>query len=307
MNIEHLITFQRLARERSFSGTAASLGVSQPTVTMRIKEIEHHTGKLLVQRIGQHILLTEAGELFLNYANRIILVLEAGKENAKERQTHQTHIRLASTSTICCYFIPLFLRYWYDIHPLSRVTTLSHRTKNILHMIQDGIIQVGLVRGESFPQPYASFTLYDDPICLVVPPSHRLATDSTAPNNRISIFDFEKEPIIIYRSESWNAVSNVFINHGLFPNIIAELSHVNGVKKMVETGAGIAFLPYSTVSSELGTRRLAALNIKEIASISLPTQAVFLSSSAIIENNIFSCFLTSLKTFSSSFLKKKEE
>lgn len=296
MNLEHLLTFQRLAREKNFSGTAESLGISQPTVTLRIKELEEQTGQLLVQRIGQHVSLTEAGETLLSHTNRILRVLEAGREAMQAKTPPNNQIKLATTSSICSYLLPQFFKHWHGKHSHIIIKLYSSHTQEVLHMIQDGAVDVGIVRGLSFA-PLQSAVLYYDPIRLVVAPNHPLAKEAASPP--ISIERLEGEPFIIYRSHAWELVKDVFCTKGLFPREIAELSHIFSVKKWVRSGAGIAFLPYSTIKKEVERRELMMVRVRETADIHFPTQAVFLNSAPVsIE---LERFLAELKTFTEHF------
>jgi DNA-binding transcriptional LysR family regulator len=300
MNLEHFITFQRLAREKSFSETAVSLGVSQPTVTLRIKEMEEQVGKLLVHRIGQFVALTEAGEDFLSYVNRTLRVLDEGKGKIQHLHTPSPpKIRLASTSSISGYLLPRFLNEWYQKFPETCITLCSCQTQDVLHMIKDGVVDIGIVRGTQFDAPLESDTLYYDPICLVVNPEHPLAMHST--DQAISIYQVRKEPIIIYRSNAWKTMNEVFLSCGVLPRIVAELSHVMTVKKWVQSGMGIAFLPYSTVRVEINNKELHLIRVAETASISLPTQAVFLTSTPSTREPYLDHFLSELKTFTCLF------
>jgi DNA-binding transcriptional LysR family regulator len=104
MNIDYMLTFQRLAREKSFSETAILLGVSQSTVTQRIKDLEMIAGKILVQSTGLYISLTDAGEDLLIYIDRILEVLEKGKgvmQSSKSSTPPKIHV--ATTSSLINY------------------------------------------------------------------------------------------------------------------------------------------------------------------------------------------------------------
>jgi DNA-binding transcriptional LysR family regulator len=303
MNLEHFITFQRLAREKSFSETAVSLEISQPTVTLRIKEMEEQVGKLLVHRIGQFVTLTEAGEDFLSYVNRTLRDLGEGKEKIRHLHTpNPPKIRLASTSSISGYLLPRFLNEWNQKSPETRITLCSCPTRDVLHMIKDGIVDIGIVRGTQFDAPLESATLYHDPICLIVNPKHPLAVHSE--DQAIPIYQVRKEPIILYRSNAWKAMNKVFLSCGVLPHIVAELSHVMTVKKLVQSGMGIAFLPYSTVRMEINNKELHLIRVIETASISIPTQAVFLTPASSPTGPDLHYFLSELKTFTCSFPNK---
>jgi DNA-binding transcriptional LysR family regulator len=282
---------------KSFSQTAVSLGVSQPTVTLRIKEIEDQAGKLLVQRIGQYVTLTEAGEDFLKYVNRILRVLDTGKEIVQRGHTVlPPTIKLAAIPSISSYLLPQFLAHWYKRYPSSSITLCSGHTEDVVHMIHDRIVDIGIVRGTVFDSPLQSIELYHDPICLAVVPGHPLARQE---NRSISIRQLHREPILIYQSNAWQLVNRVFVSHGIPPRIVAELSHIITVKKLVGSGMGIAFLPYSTIRQELDKGELLMIHVDETTAVHFPTQAVLLERNQ--SSDPIDKFIAELQTFTRSF------
>jgi DNA-binding transcriptional LysR family regulator len=299
MNIDYMFTFQRLAREKSFSETAILLSVSQSTVTQRIKDLEMLVGKVLVHRTGQYISLTDAGEDLLIYIDRILEVLEKGKgamQSSKSSTIPKIHV--ATTSSICSYFLPPFWERWHLMYPESPVLLSSRQTHQVINMVKDKVAEVGIVRGAIFDSPLESTILYYDPIYLVTGPNHPL---SDHPRDiPIQLAQLTHEPILAYRSNSWSIVNQLFISKGIVPHVIAELSHVITVKKLIETGFGIAFLPYSTIKSEQSNSRLKCFQVNELRSLTLPTQAIYLSS-IFSNSSSLPFFLQELKESASSF------
>jgi len=84
IDLEQLITFERIVREGSFSGAAWALDIPQPTVSARIKTLEQTVGGALFHRRGRQISLTDLGQTFLPYAQRTIAILTEGVEMARQ-------------------------------------------------------------------------------------------------------------------------------------------------------------------------------------------------------------------------------
>jgi DNA-binding transcriptional LysR family regulator len=302
VNIDHYLTFQRLAREKNFSGTAESLGISQSSVTLRIKEIENSIGQRLFFRLGQHIELTDAGQLFLDYVNRIVRVLDRGLEVISSKRSEEIKLRLATTSSISSYLLPPFMRHWYQFNPVEWIYINSSHTQDVLHMVADGVVDAGIVRGGRLDPPLTAVTLYHDPICLTLDSSNPLLLQNSG-NRPISIEQLASQPIIAYKSHAYEQVKKAFIGSGIVPNIVAELPHVIAVKKFVQSGAGIAFLPYSTIKKELNDKQLYMLEVIETANIHYPTQVIYndAAPSPGMQN-----LINTLKSFTQNFPGKNE-
>src|SRR5690349_20852350 len=89
IDLEQLITFERIAREGSFSAAAWALDLPQPTVSARIKSLEQMMGGRLFHRQGRKVTLTDLGQTFLPYAQRTIAILSEGVEMARQAEDGQ--------------------------------------------------------------------------------------------------------------------------------------------------------------------------------------------------------------------------
>src|SRR5258708_20907288 len=86
LDLEQLITFERIVREGSFSAAAWALDIPQPTVSARIKALEQTLGGQLFHRQGRKVTLTDLGQTFLPYAQRTIARLGEGVELAHQAE-----------------------------------------------------------------------------------------------------------------------------------------------------------------------------------------------------------------------------
>lgn len=297
MDLNQLITLQRLAREKSFSNTANILGVSQPTVTLRIKNLEEEVGEQLVQRMGQHITLTEAGEEFLKYINRTLRVYNASLKAIDLHKSKPPTLRLASTSSITSHILPQFLGYWYEKHPYTCITLQSGLAQDVLYMVKDGIADVGIIRETSISSSsFQSTFLYEDPVYLVAGSTSRFAEESS---QRFSFHQLNEQPLLIYNSSTGRQLAEkVILQYGITPSILARLDSIVTVKRMVMSGLGIALLPWSTISTEVAENSL--VPVVEIKSVKLSTLAVTAksaNSSLIPKSPIIELFMSEFKNY----------
>lgn len=260
MDILQLQTLQKLEKEQSFSRTSRELGVSQPTVTTRIKSLEDELGENLVLRTGQKAILTESGKLFLSYVNRALQVYQNGLDNLA---LQEKMISIAATPTINTYILPKMAMELYEKTPGFKWRFLTGSSTQIIQMIEDDIADIGLIRGTIETKHILCYPLFSEDLYLVVPSEHPLASV----NCSLAIQDLSKENILIYQpqSDTVRLVKETFLKQGIFPNITMELEHVMTVKQMVLAGMGIAFLPERTVVQEIKNKQLVIVPLKGIS------------------------------------------
>lgn len=142
MDTQSLQTFVALAEYRNFTKTADSLFIAQSTVTNRIAELEKEIGKQLFARNKRKVTLTAEGEVFLNYARRIIELSEAGISDINSIKKYTDTIRIGSTNTIYeCHLFPLIKDYMIN-HPKQAVKiTITHST-DLVQAIQDNLMDI---------------------------------------------------------------------------------------------------------------------------------------------------------------------
>jgi DNA-binding transcriptional LysR family regulator len=257
MDTQQLLTFQKLAKEQSFKRASKELGISQPTVTMRIKALEEEVGEILFLRTGQKAILTPTGELFLQYVDRALRIFESGMDIVKAGQGSNT-LTIAGTAAMNTYVLPAKLQQFQRHMPELQWRIYTGTSDDILQMIVDEIADIGLIRGSLRHSNVYSYPLYPEELCLVMPPEHPLAAQPS-----LDFTDLKQEPILIYRrsSETWRLIAERFLQAGVKPNVAMELEHVVAVKQMVLHGAGIAFLPEITVAENVKGGSLVRANL----------------------------------------------
>lgn len=247
MDTQQLLTFQKLAKENSFKRASKELGISQPTVTMRIKALEEELGEVLVVRTGQRAILTPAGELFLSYVDRALKVYQSGIDRLIAGSEPQM-LTIAGTATFNTYILPGALSSFQQDNTYVEWRIYTGSSDIVAQMIADEIADIGFVRGILKNGNALSYPLYAEEVNLIVPNGHPLAQ-----RKQVAVQELKNEPILIYRrnSETWKLVEERFLHAGVQPAIAMDLEHVVAVKQMILAGNGIGFLPEATVREEL--------------------------------------------------------
>lgn len=248
MELGQLEAFVQVAAHRSFSRAAEVLYLTQPSVTARIQALERELGEELFERSGRSVRLTDAGRTFLVYAERALADVQEGK-NALEalRNVESGTLRIGSALTISTYVLPRILKSFRSHYPGVEVSIRTGRSDDVLDLLLNDEVQVGLVRALHHPE-IELIHLYDDAVVLVTAHNHPFAHTRTASLEQVS-----REPVIFYDKGSsyYGLVSGIFREAGLVPVHAMQLDSLEATKKMVEEGLGIAILPRVSVEREL--------------------------------------------------------
>ena len=272
MDFGQIEAFVQVAANKSFSRAADALQLTQPSITARIQSLERDLGEELFERSGRGVRLTDAGAAFLTYAERVLKSLQEGRAVVDEVRNGQLgSLRLGSAFTISTYVLPKILHAFQRRFPGVRVSIRTGHSEQVLAMLLNDEVQVGLVRSLSHPD-IESIHLYDDEIILVVNADHPFAASRQASSD-----DVAAQPLILFnRGSSYFGLINGFFQQvGLVPNVTMELDSIEAIKRMVEQGLGIALVPGVTIERELAFGTLVQVTITDAPSVSRPVSLIY--------------------------------
>jgi DNA-binding transcriptional LysR family regulator len=260
-----LEAFVQVAAHRSFSRAAEALQLTQPSITARIQSLEREAGDEMFERGGRGVRLTDAGTIFLPYAERMLQMLREAKESVEEVRTIQAgSLRLGSALTVSTYVLPRILRTFHSRHPGVEVVVHTGRSEQVLKMLLSDEVQVGLVGSLMHPD-VETIDLYADEVILVANPDHPFATNRLA-----TIEEVGGQPVILSDrgSSYYSLIHGFFRQAGVLPNVAMELDSMEATKRMVEEGLGIALLPRVCLERELKQGLLAEVAVTNAPAIS---------------------------------------
>lgn len=257
--------FVQVAAHHSFSRAAEALQLTQPSITARIQALERELGEKVFDRSGRGVRLTDAGTVFLPYAERILQTLGEAKESVEEvRGVQAGSLRLGSALTVSTYVLPRILRTFRSRYPGVEVLVHTGRSEQVLNMLLSDEVQIGLVHSLIHPD-VETVDLYADEVILVANPDHPFAT-----NRQAAIEEVGSQPVILADrgSSYYGLVHGLFRQAGVVPNVAMELDSMEATKRMVEEGLGIALLPRLCLERELKQGLLAEVTITNAPAIS---------------------------------------
>jgi len=248
VELGQLEAFVQVAAHKSFSKAAEVLYLTQPSVTARIQTLERELNEDLFERTGRSVRLTDAGDTFLVYAERALKDVQEGKDSLEAlRNAEFGNLRIGSALTISTYVLPRILKTFRTRFPGVDVSIRTGRSEQVLDLLLNDEVQVGLVRALVHADVEA-IHLYDDEVILVTDHNHPFAQTRTARIEEVS-----EQPLIFFDKGSsyYGLINGIFRDAGLVPTHAMQLDSMEATKKMVEEGLGIAILPRVSVEREL--------------------------------------------------------
>lgn len=269
MNTEELKTFIFLSKVKNFTLAAEQLFIAQSTVTNRINELEKEVGKKLFTRDSKTVKLTEAGEIFLRYAERI---LELQATSIDEMNALSSHSRKFSIGAInACYEVyvkPLVDECLKNNSVTSIKVMLGHSLDLIQHL-QDNMLDMVF---SAIPLKRIGFNcdVYDvDRVVLVCKKGMNEYPDG------VSKAQLAKLPYLM--CDFTLSEAGVFIR-SLFPkNHIFRLDVDNSSKLLhyLENGLGYSFLPYKLAKEKLESGALEEVTLKDFTAPNVTTYLIY--------------------------------
>jgi len=256
--------FLEVMRLGSVSRAADVLFVSQPTLTARLKNLEAELGEALFVRTGRGLRPTEAGLAFQPHAERAVRALQEGQAVIAELQRGDAGaLVVGAAPAASTYVLPALLRRFVARAPGVQLVVRTGHSEEVLHMVLQDEVQVGLVRSMHHPD-VERVPVYEDVLVLVVPPGHRFAH-----GEGVRIEDVGSEPLILFdRTSSYHELTNtMFRQAGVLPRSVMELDNIEAAKKMVEQGLGIALLPEIAVTGEVAAGSLAEVPLVDASPV----------------------------------------
>ena len=260
MEILQLETFLAVATYGGFHRAAEALRISQPAVSARISTLEESLGTRLFEREHGKFSLSLAGKALRPHAEQLL------RQVAVARQAvHEMHpvaggaLPIAASLSICTYLLPEVLKKYQESHPNVIVSVRSGNSAQVLKMVLDAEVDLGLARSLNHPE-VETIQLRDDPLILVGHPGHPAMA-----RKKLRLEQLESMPLISYDrgSSDWTLMNGLFRRDGLLPNIVLEVETIEACKRMVLRKLGLAFLPQIAVVEELRHGRLCPLEITD--------------------------------------------
>lgn len=243
MEDHKLKVFCTVAETKSFSKTSEIIHLTQPAVSLQIQALEEIYETKIFDRSSSSISLTPAGEMLYKYAKDILsLYAEVEKEIGKITGLIKGSITVGASTTIGNYILPSVIADFRKKHPKIKINVFIGNTKRIVDLLTSGILDLGVVEGETSRHKIKVEQLITDELVFIVPPLHHWAKKKT-----VSILEITKEPFILREEGSGTRqmIEKHLLSHGINTSnmrIALVLGSTESIKEAVENGMGISIV-----------------------------------------------------------------
>ncbi|HTG94628.1 MAG TPA: selenium metabolism-associated LysR family transcriptional regulator [Pyrinomonadaceae bacterium] len=259
MDIRGLEVFLSVAKHLNYTRAGEELNLSQPSVSIRIKQLENELGMKLFEQLGKKVALTDAGLLLVSHARRVIAAIQDAKQALEELQgLERGSLRIGASTTPGMYLIPQIIARFKERYPKIEVHLGIKDTKQVEEGVIRNEFDFGFVGGHLVGDEVDVLAWVTDQLVLVVGPKHPLAKKKS-----IKAEDLRKEKFIL--RELGSATRSTIASHlqksSLAVQTVMEMENPESVKKAVQSGLGIAFISKFAVEIELRAKTLVAVRI----------------------------------------------
>ncbi|HUF24838.1 MAG TPA: LysR substrate-binding domain-containing protein [Vicinamibacterales bacterium] len=264
MNLDDLRVFSAVAAERSFSKAASRVGRTQPAVSQAVRRLEEAVGGRLIDRAQRDGTLTQAGVLLLDYAARMLrLSDEAQAAVADLRDVERGRVRIGANEAAVHVLLPVIGAYLAR-HPRVQIDVRRISARNIAVELQQRGIDVGVLTFPPADRDLVSITIATDEMVLLVPPSHPFARRKEVPLDEVG-----RQTVIAHNdpSPARERVLRISEERHAPLNISLSLPSLDGIKRAVELGLGVAILPRRCALSEISLGQLHAVRVPELRAL----------------------------------------
>jgi len=259
LRLVHLETLRAVARHGSFSRAARELHLTQPAVSMQVRQLERALGLPLLERVGKRAFPTRAGEVLLAHAGRALRELETGVEVVQQlRGIVAGRVRLGTSASFSIYLLPPALRRFRSRYPKTELTVVTGNAPEIARAVVQNELDVGIVSLPVRERELAVSAFHRHELVAIAPPDRRWPR-----GRRVKADELAREPLILFEQGATlrRVIDEWFQRAGVAPASPMELNNTEAIKKLVESGLGLSVTSRFSVEDEVRARRLTAARL----------------------------------------------
>ena len=261
MQLPDLAAFLAVAADRSFSSAARRLNRTQPAVSQAVRRIEDELGERLFDRSSRDGTLTEAGRLLQDYAQRLIGLAGEAQSAIQELQQMRRGRLIIGTNEAGLHSLLPHIDKFAAAHPRVAVDVRRVPSRQIAAAVLDRSIDFGILTFQPGDRGVQTVPLGSDDVVLLTSPKHPLAS-----RRRVTIEEVGRQVVIAHNdpSPTRDRVLRAYERRHTSINIQISLPSLDGIKRAVEMGMGVALLPRRCALTELARGHLVAIKVPEL-------------------------------------------
>jgi DNA-binding transcriptional LysR family regulator len=246
LNLDHLRAFADVLELGSFSAAAERAGISQPAVSLQVKQLEQRLGLRLIERVGKRARPTAAGAELLAHIGRIDEAVGAALDAMAFHSTGAVgRVRLGTGATACIHLLPPVLRALRAKFPSLEIAVSTGNSADILKALEANRIDVAFVTLPAAGRMFDVTPVVDDELVAVFPKKDKSIPAAVTPAL------LAERAVVVYEpgAGTRHLFDNWFERAGVSIKPVMELGSVEAIKKLVGAGLGCGLLPKMATGS----------------------------------------------------------
>ncbi len=257
LTLRQLQVFESVARHLSHSRAAAELYLSQPAVSMQIKQTEEVLGLALFEQVGKKLYLTGAGRELLRYSRNILQQLEEMESVFGEMKgLGRGHLDIAVVSS-ANYFMPQLLARFFQQYPGIQARLHVANRDAVIRRLEENRADLAIMGQPPEGTEMQAEPFLQNPLVVIAPPSHPLAAQ-----HHVKPAHLAQETFLLREpgSGTRGVAERFFAGHRIHPPSTMEMDTNESIKQSVQAGMGLGIISLHSIELELETGRLAVLD-----------------------------------------------
>ena len=261
MELSELQVFVTVAKERSFSRAAVRLHRTQPAVSQSIRRLEDKLDERLFDRSSKGGQLTEAGQILLNYAQRLTQLRDEAETAVREIQDlRRGRVLIGANEAAVHVLLPMIARF-RQRHSRAQVEVRRMLSRQIAGEVLRRSLDFGVLTFQPAERGLLSMPIGVDELVMLAYPDHPLAR-----RKQVTMEELGRQAIIAHNdpSPARERVLRLFEQRHASLNIQIALPSLDGIKRAVEMQLGVALLPRRCALAEIARGQLAAVPVPQL-------------------------------------------
>lgn len=238
LDLRDLKIFSTVAKEGSITKAAQQLDYVQSNVTSRIQQLENELGTSLFYRHSRGVSLTSAGEILLQYANKVLHLCAEAEKAVRDHTTPHGPLRIGSMETTAAVRLPAVLAAYHRQYPEVHLSLITGTTDELIHAVLDRDLDGAFIAGNIDHPQITQETIVTEELVII-------SNSKEDPKDMLQ--DLRRRTLFVFRSGcSYRAKLEQWLSfEGIIPAKVMELGTLDGILGCVQAGLGISVIPKS--------------------------------------------------------------
>ncbi|VVE24970.1 LysR family transcriptional regulator [Pandoraea soli] len=246
LNLDQLHTFSEVLDAGSFSAAAARLDLSQPAVSLQVRQLEQRLNVRLVERVGKRLKPTSAGLALLDHARRIDAVVEDAMHALSSHASGEVgEVAIGTGATACIHLLPPILRAMRKRYPMLDIRVSTGNTDEVVAAVSENRLDIGLVTLPTAGRSLHITPVLRDAFVAIAPAGDSHWATEVTPQM------LSAAPMVAFEpgSSTRLLIDEWFLQAGLRVRPVMALGSIEAIKEMVAAGLGYSIVPRLSVNA----------------------------------------------------------